>query len=198
MQRLTRKSDFNPRSREGSDTVAADAAMQAQWISIHAPAKGATQSFLQCQPQPTRFQSTLPRRERPVTTYSPFFSKTLFQSTLPRRERRTVFIFHLPFQKFQSTLPRRERHFLGSIMVLHLIFQSTLPRRERLFLQWKFFCINTYFNPRSREGSDGAIYRVIEKWNNFNPRSREGSDCLDQFAHEVRNNFNPRSREGSD
>ena len=33
-----------------------------------------------------------------------------------------------------------------------------------------------YFNPRSREGSDGAAKIGREKDPNFNPRSREGSD----------------------
>ena len=32
-------------------------------------------------------------------------------------------------------------------------FQSTLPRRERRQFCFYFFCF-TYFNPRSREGSD--------------------------------------------
>ena len=55
-------------------------------ISIHAPAKGATQNrsrglyFLQ-------FQSTLPRRERQITELYKM-ARILFQSTLPRRERR--------------------------------------------------------------------------------------------------------------
>ena len=36
--------------------------------------------------------------------------------------------------------------------------------------------MTTYFNPRSREGSDAA--RMHFKWEerDFNPRSREGSD----------------------
>ena len=33
-----------------------------------------------------------------------------------------------------------------------------------------------YFNPRSREGSDGALEAERENQKNFNPRSREGSD----------------------
>lgn len=33
-----------------------------------------------------------------------------------------------------------------------------------------------YFNPRSREGSDGIKAIIAEEYSNFNPRSREGSD----------------------
>ena len=56
-------SDFNPRSRGGSDNSEPDAG-EDQHISIHAPAEGAT-------------------------TRTPFFLHLylLFQSTLPRRER---------------------------------------------------------------------------------------------------------------
>ena len=55
--------DFNPRSREGSD-------LYKQWnervqqISIHAPAKGATQVGFLKSFYSVSFQSTLPRRER--------------------------------------------------------------------------------------------------------------------------------------
>ena len=54
---------FNPRSREGSDDLL-DAVGVAVVISIHAPAKGATAPPRQAG-APIRFQSTLPRRERP-------------------------------------------------------------------------------------------------------------------------------------
>ena len=33
-----------------------------------------------------------------------------------------------------------------------------------------------YFNPRSREGSDGSEVYYMSEIGNFNPRSREGSD----------------------
>ena len=55
---------FNPRSREGSDISAVDGATVPEAISIHAPAKGATRLGILLHLCP-RFQSTLPRRERP-------------------------------------------------------------------------------------------------------------------------------------
>ena len=57
------------------------------------------------------------------------------------------------------------------------IFQSTLPRGERPGFSSKFINIS-YFNPRSREGSDKYPPRVAKKYTYFNPRSREGSDNL--------------------
>ena len=56
-------------------------------ISIHAPAKGATACKRSLSMCAAAFQSTLPRRERRIT--SSFSShRARFQSTLPRRERR--------------------------------------------------------------------------------------------------------------
>ena len=76
---------FNPRSREGSD--------------ISRPER-ASQLF--------RFQSTLPRGERPLTEISLKITSK-FQSTLPRGERRSVVVTATHDRQFQSTLPRGER-----------------------------------------------------------------------------------------
>jgi hypothetical protein len=56
------------------------------FVSIHAPAQGATKAELKSKPT-KKFQSTLPRRERPgVEAIQEAFDQ--FQSTLPRREQR--------------------------------------------------------------------------------------------------------------
>ena len=57
---------FNPRSREGSDHLLEITKKLFKMISIHAPAKGATKgsSIKYCYGD--EFQSTLPRRERPI------------------------------------------------------------------------------------------------------------------------------------
>ena len=78
----------------------------------------------------TRFQSTLPRRERPGLRRNSI-KCTKFQSTLPRRERPFRPIFMGRPLGFQSTLPRRERRIPPTVLVLAERFQSTLPRRER-------------------------------------------------------------------
>ena len=59
--------NFNPRSREGSDKEQGKD-LPSNSISIHAPAKGATFLLLSPCARHTRFQSTLPRRERPAVT----------------------------------------------------------------------------------------------------------------------------------
>ena len=147
-------------------------------ISIHAPAKGATLWRLRLLVL-LRFQSTLPRRERPaaagrsgsipaISIHAPAKGATIqrqnvlrtvqFQSTLPRRERRYLVRSVPPSPAFQSTLPRRERRSGTTVPANGNLFQSTLPRRER---QGSSTCFWRYtdFNPRSREGSDGRSIR---------------------------------------
>ena len=76
---------FNPRSHEGSDQEPHNIYFQ-PCISIHAPTKGATV---------------------PIAYH--FLFIYVFQSTLPRRERPISAIFEMSFDSFQSTLPREER-----------------------------------------------------------------------------------------
>ena len=56
-------SDFNPRSRGGSDLIQQNKT-RALMISIHAPAEGATGAIYKKFADDPEFQSTLPRRER--------------------------------------------------------------------------------------------------------------------------------------
>ena len=190
--------NFNPRSREGSDVrISADYIVCI--ISIHAPAKGATQGRRLCACVRQDFNP----RSREGS--DPGFSVTvsiccIFQSTLPRRERpaadrcvhrqshfnpRSREGSDAPITSFADRLshfnPRsREGSDLSSAFALSTCsaFQSTLPRRERppRALDTKWHACN--FNPRSREGSDPHAVRDSESDLHFNPRSREGSDPL--------------------
>ena len=64
-----------------------------------------------------------------------------------------------PRTLFQSTLPRGERRSCDLIQRAEDRFQSTLPRGERR--SWMFTTvIRRYFNPRSREGSDGTLNEI--------------------------------------
>ncbi len=158
-------SDFNPRSREGSDnlmwshiavgcsisihapakgaTQTISVATATQVISIHAPAKGATKDS-GISATSSKFQSTLPRRER----LNEGFALNNLQSDFNPRSREgsdkfafptnedDIISIHAPakgatippmtFTKlimpFQSTLPRRERHQKSHISFQILIF----------------------------------------------------------------------------
>ena len=58
--------NFNPRSREGSDDYQEGKEHYTKLISIHAPAKGATPLHHLSRLMVMEFQSTLPRRERRI------------------------------------------------------------------------------------------------------------------------------------
>ena len=123
------RNHFNPRSREGSDASSRRNGLVFLAISIHAPAKGATQKQLRILTI-QKFQSTLPRRERHVTA--------------AQEAANSAISIHAPAKG--ATVNGYKYIKIG-------IFQSTLPRRERRILS-KIPCTHKYFNPRSREESD--------------------------------------------
>ena len=97
---------FNPRTREGCDQ-SGKILLVAIRISIHAPAKGATDLYSNIL-RPMKFQSTHPRRVRQQPfTFTP--SNNEFQSTHPRRVRHRTYYRLLRIARFQSTHPRRVR-----------------------------------------------------------------------------------------
>ena len=83
--------NFNPRSREGSDGATLPSCRLPLRISIHAPARGATRHALNLLLK-KGFQSTLPRGERPELVVL-LAKGELFQSTLPRGERLHLLTF---------------------------------------------------------------------------------------------------------
>ena len=164
--------DFNPRSREGSDKNRA-ALLHEREISIHAPAKGAT--ITGCVLQPIM----------------------IFQSTLPRRERLITAEIDGDYRKFQSTLPRRERRSRTGTFKHGKRFQSTLPRRERQHpFQNARFLFD--FNPRSREGSDERPENKKTTYEISIHAPAKGATKPNEYLGGRERNFNPRSREGSD
>ena len=211
--------DFNPRSREGSDGFSNSSLAGHCIISIHAPAKGATEFF----PVDVRFRQIsihapakgateffpVDVRFRQISIHAPAKGATKATST---RNRTNVISIHAPAKG------ATERRKANAEKIK--LFQSTLPRRERLARAAGLQKMNEYFNPRSREGSDMFGASTRQKHINFNPRSREGSDniillntmLLQKFQStlprrerpgimryiELLLYFNPRSREGSD
>ena len=126
------------------------------------------------------------------------YRSSVFQSTLPRRERPLVEAKRKLADRFQSTLPRRERRW--RMMQQHEIKHFNPRSREGsddYAIDESRLPIH-HFNPRSREGSDGQRRRDTQAPRHFNPRSREGSDVLPAITRASTFDFNPRSREGSD
>ena len=99
--------DFNPRSREGSDFKSGTPYTQGV-ISIHAPARGATQHHASPSLYNMGFQSTLPRGER----HSKYWQLQVCKNFNPRSREgsdRCEFFQMFTDKLFQSTLPRGER-----------------------------------------------------------------------------------------
>ena len=167
------KTNFNPHSREGSDSTAYYMTKNLI-ISIHTPAKGVTTSAAPSF-QIWKFQSTLPRREwqyiakksdqsqgisihtpaKGVTTHFPLKLWIISISihtpakgvTVPVRNRGRSLTDFNPHSREGSDIKK-------ILLYDHkFLFQSTLPRREwRSWLIYRHATSN--FNPHSREGSD--------------------------------------------
>ena len=89
-----------------------DKAIKDALVSIHAPARGATQ--LRCQPiARSSFQFTLPRGERQPRLFASLSLSSMFQFTLPRGERHCWEKDKEGNYMFQFTLPRGERQLKG-------------------------------------------------------------------------------------
>ena len=152
----------------------ADRSKRANLISIHAPARGATEQVF-------GNGSAIA-----ISIHAPARGATLYK-----------ILSNQLFIQFQSTLPRGERLFEQNQSITQLLFQSTLPRGERL--NWTILKSTLFdFNPRSREGSD--IQLLTERRNQILfqstlPRGerQSGHGGMDRNIY-----FNPRSREGSD
>ena len=121
-------------------------------ISIHAPAKGAT-AKIRTAADGMAISIHAPAKGATYLIQRGKFVEVPFQSTLPRRERPGL-AARLP-GKLDFNPRSREgsdpnnwfRYFSAGV------FQSTLPRRERP-VRPSSASFAAYFNPRSREGSD--------------------------------------------
>ena len=149
--------DFNPRSREGSDTIWSDIVSRTG-ISIRAPARGATteRSYLL---DMDVISIRAPARGATNSVHSFFYSHLDFN---PRsREGSDIttgatlaeigISIRAPARGATWTLTERRRS---------NIFQSALPRGERRCTRLSARDFDN-FNPRSREGSDDAIRNTL-------------------------------------
>ena len=144
-------------------------------ISIHTPAKGVTKNLFQGTVYTDYFNPHSREGSDGIMSihllqYSHFnpHSREGSDEILQGSNNGDVISIHTPAKgvtqlakfsgissKFQSTLPRREWRKSKSSARSEVLFQSTLPRREWLD------CtaapqVGGYFNPHSREGSDGV------------------------------------------
>ena len=141
---------FNPRSREGSDALfscfytflfisihaPAKGATTGRWtadlqfdISIHAPAKGATPNGYGSVHKLSGFQSTLPRRERPVGLHHE--GRGTYFNPRSREGSDLAYFPAAPDHPISIHAPAKGATSIWMQMIKTGLFQSTLPRRER-------------------------------------------------------------------
>ena len=196
--------NFNPRARAGRDAVRFVTKKKHLMISIHAPARGATENQLSYVAQSTHFN---PRARagrdlklRPKCLRSQYFNpraragRDLKRGSNPAILRISI---HAPARgatrdglmaitrliRFQSTRPRGARHQHRRRSIMFDSFQSTRgpPAAGRRHLRARAAAIVAcawHFNPRARAGRDGRYSISIVQSKNFNPRARAGRDCF--------------------
>ena len=143
---------FNPRSREGSDSYGQTTTITST-ISIHAPARGATQSIYKNMPVSQQFQSTLPRGERlvyilrfpcniQISIHAPARGATIFQACDYRIMGISI---HAPAR---GATYGAEEVYLFRMISIHAPARGATDSCQMAGLSV------LDFNPRSREGSD--------------------------------------------
>ena len=123
----------------------------------------------------------------------------MFQSTLPRRERQNVRSCNVYNMEFQSTLPRRERLELAGHKCVGFCVSIHAPAKGATILLLTYQMYRLRFNPRSREGSDGANYvNTTLSYAVSIHAPAKGATVPTALTGNTELRFNPRSREGSD
>ena len=146
---------FNSRSREGSDLYSR-VVISLSEVSIHAPARGATQRV------------------------SGAFGKFGVSIHAPARGATKAVFQWARGHAFQFTLPRGERRLLSNHTTKIIRFNSRSREGSDVAiarLEWR----DDSFNSRSREGSDVEVLAKLHSQDSFNSRSREGSDVVSKF-----------------
>ena len=167
------------------------------FISIHAPAKGATATGSPCL-QVMTFQSTLPRRERPSACVRSYTHSINFNPRSREGSDRCAHVRCRACKLFQSTLPRRERLDGSGNKITDAEFQSTLPRRERRQRPGDTDILLgiSIHAPAKGATKQRAMERGIRKTFQSTLPRRERPPLQHTALQE--GYFNPRSREGSD
>ena len=111
-----------------------------------------------------------------------------FQSTLPRGERPDFWRPDAGSADISIHAPARGATHLGSMKKTFINISIHAPARGATQVRKHAVVIQWHFNPRSREGSDFKLEIFSELINNFNPRSREGSDKKENtvLIHSIR------------
>ena len=146
-------SDFNPRSREGSDRFSVPSGRICMVISIHAPARGATDIFCIIRFGFIHFNP----RSREGSDHLSFLDVDTLNNFNPRSREGSDVMFSAPIISFfiiSIHAPAR-----GATKKTHhtyylLLISIHAPARGATTSLTLLIYAPIYFNPRSREGSD--------------------------------------------
>ena len=154
-QSSSRFTCFNPRTREGCDTIAHGQQRGMLVVSIHAPARGATRLMWKPLRLKNRFQSTLPRGVRPIQRLDGG-QHSRVSIHAPARGATSVRASAMP--RACASFNPRTREGCDSPAAISLsamvAFQSTHPRGVRPAPRCPPHTAAPCFNPRTREGCD--------------------------------------------
>ena len=165
---------FNPRSHERSDLYHLHH-LHLQQISIHAPTRGATQQKHTIYFS-DKFQSTLPREERPLCLIIISFIRA-FQSTLPREERLYTFDQYLDLFTISIHAPTRGATGTdGTSSTLNGISIHAPTRGATCHALCKSYALHISIHAPTRGATRTVIHHGIDVLY-FNPRSHERSDA---------------------
>ena len=128
-------------------------------------------------PNPSSFQSTLPRGSDTSGTFVPFLH--LISIHAPSRERLILHHSRFSDKGFQSTLPRGSDSISIKFGFRIIKFQSTLPRGSDITSLSAFVKGTISIHAPSRERPRG-VFEVGITADNFNPRSLAGATLHDK------------------
>ena len=175
--------NFNPRSREGSDTKLQSETLTRR-ISIHAPAKGATHSAH----HRVSLRLDFNPRSREGSDYDlrHTFCTDLISIHAPAKGATgTSCGFSIP-PAFQSTLPRRERPPFVFALRYSVIISIHAPAKGATARETALSTLQDISIHAPAKGATLPLMPNAGELNHFNPRSREGSDFGHRLAHQLR------------
>ena len=148
----TADSNFNPRTRTGCDAYTGTISSAAINISIHAPARGATDGMTQL------------TADVVISIHAPARGAT----PLKKRSESSILIsIHAPAR---GATCGQKVDWSSDKISIHA------PARGATFVTLSDCCTLSYFNPRTRTGCDNLFLRVRTSHIDFNPRTRTGCD----------------------
>ena len=211
--------NFNPRLREGGDTVGFPIIGFDNDFNPRLREGGDLLSFI-AEAISFIFQSTPPRRRRHLTAYTYLSNRQISIHASAKEATLIQQCCFVTLQQFQSTPPRRRRlsgvsiAYCNSMISIHASAKEATEKILELagiddisiHASAKEATQRAYENlheskfqstpPRRRRPCQLYIKTIIKK--NFNPRLREGGDDSTGITGAIQTNFNPRLREGGD